>query len=125
MPNQLLLLQLTSQFSKIILTISGLNYENIHVTHNGYVLAKFGQEDAVKAACIQFSALYNFDANYEVTKDGKATPEIRNFFDFVTIFFWGIRIKHVSKGTGITLKKKVISNPVQSLWKAICDAKEN
>ena len=99
--------------------LSGLNYEFIHVTHNGCILAKLSQEKAVKAACLQFSALYNFDANYEVTKDGKATPQIRNFFDFVTIYFWGIRIKHVSTGTGNTLKKKVISHPVQTLWKTI------
>ena len=101
--------------------LSGRNYETIHVTHNGYVLARLRQEEAVKSVCVQFSALYNFDANYEVTKDGKATPQIRNFFDFVTIFFWGIRIKHVSRGTGNTLKKKIITDPVQTLWKAITD----
>ena len=104
--------------------LSGRHFEFVHVTYNGHVLATFSQEDAVKAVCLQFSALYNLNANYEVTKDGKATPQIRNFFDFITIIFWGIRIKHLSSGTGNTLRKKVIPHPVQSLWRAISDTKE-
>ena len=80
------------------------------------------RKDAVKAHVVQFSTLYIFGANYEQMQDGKPVPKaIRDFFNFVTIYFLGLRPKFKSTGTGQP-KLKRISKAVQDLWEKILSA---
>ena len=60
--------------------------DTLYVTFENQVLVELPREDAVKAFCIQFSALYVFGANYEVSHDGKSSPEASAFFNFITIY---------------------------------------
>ena len=60
--------------------------ETIHVTFEDEVLAELPREDAIKAFCIQFSALYTFGANFEVSHDGKSSPETSDCFTFITTY---------------------------------------
>ena len=93
----------------------GSGHDDVYVTYDGFVLAKMKRKDGVKAHCVQMAALYNFDANYKVSKEGKEIPGIRNYFDFVSVFFWKIRIKDISSGDGVTLKRKPVRDPVNDL----------
>ena len=63
---------------------SGLVFDTLYVTYEGYVLAKLKKHEAVKAHCLQYSALYNFGVNYQVSHQGKSLPGIKHFFDFIT-----------------------------------------
>ena len=85
----------------------------------------FQREDAITAHCLQFSLLYNFGISYEKSPDKKSVAGIKNFFDFVSIFLWNIRPKTLSRGNGITIKKKPIPEKVQNLWDKISRQKRN
>ena len=91
-------------------------------------MAKFKRnepEEAVKAHCVQFGALYLFDANYKVSVKGKALTGIQHFYNFITVYLWDIRVKDVSSGDGVTLKRRPVNDPVLELKKKINDHKNS
>ena len=103
-----------------ICVISGPNYTELNVTYDGHVLAPLKEKDSYKALCLQFGALFLFDAKYEYDSEGKPLPEISDYFRFVSTYFWDIRVKHqVSKSTGKLGKKKRIGDNVLELWEKI------
>ena len=68
------------------------------------------------AHSIQFGFLYIFGISYENAMDGKSLhKKVKNFFDFLTYFIWGLRQKTISSGTGAYRIKRI--NPdIQKLW---------
>ena len=92
-------------------------YDEVVITHDGIVLKKMDVKDAFKAHVVQFGALYVYNVNYEQDKKGKPVPSnIRHFFEFVSVYLWGIRSRKRSSGTGDLILKR-ISTKVLALWK--------
>ena len=89
------------------------------MTSNCIVLTELNREKAIQAHLIQFSSLYAFDLSYEYDQNEKLLPEnIRNLFNFLSIYFWNIRPKFILRGTGKTKVKK-IPPKVKKLWDEI------
>ena len=79
------------------------------------------REEFTKAVAIQFACLYVFGTSYEHGTDGNVYPKkIRNIFEFLSSFIWGIKQKSISSGTG-ALRMKRMSPDVQKLWKLCSD----
>ena len=94
----------------------GQHFEKISVTFNGNVLVFLSREEFTKAHALQFGCLYVFGTSYEHGNDGKLLPKkVRNFYDFITYYIWGIRQKSVSSGTGAFLIKRVNAD-ILKLW---------
>ena len=72
------------------------------MTFNGRVVGTFTPEEGVRAHALQFSLLYAFGVDYE---KGKYAKKYKNFYDFITVFFWKIRTKYLSSGTGKPILK--------------------
>ena len=50
-------------------TIPGIDYQEIILTFNGVVLAKFGRKDAAKAFALQLATLYIYGKYYSFDKE--------------------------------------------------------
>ena len=60
------------------------------------------------AHALQFGALYLYDASYDNDSKSKQLPDnIRCFFQFLSAYFWDIRIKEPSSGTGAPVVKRI------------------
>ena len=82
------------------------------ITHNNEVLGVFDdttdEDRAHKAFALQFGSLYLYDASYDMDLEGKKLPEnIRQFFQFLAVYLWGIRIKELSSGTGVPQARRI------------------
>ena len=94
----------------------GFGHQTLIVTMENRILAEFPREDALLAHILQFGALYVFGMSYSTDLQGNLSAEkTRNFYDFVTIFLWGIRPKYARKGSKKP-KVKMIPKKVQELW---------
>ena len=85
-------------------------------------MARFNRKEAnsvIKAFCVQFAILYNFNVNYKVSIDGKLLTGDTYYFDFFGAMFMNIRKKDISSGDGVTLKKRRLDAPVSDLWNEI------
>ena len=107
-----------SNFKSFILLPSflGQHYDRITITSDGKILASMGREEFSKAHAVQCWCLYIFGISYDIGKDGKPlNKKVRNFFDFVSYYIWGLRQKSISSGTGAYRVKRI--NPdIQKLW---------
>ena len=94
-------------------------YQRLYVTYNGRLLDKFTREGAVAALTLQFATLYNYGVSFTHSGKNKALPmNLQNYFDFCTVYEWGIRTKFLSSGTGKPIQKRV-SGECQKLFNAI------
>ena len=96
--------------------------DHIVISYNNEVLGEFDESQSFEAHALQFGALWLYDASYEVGLDGKKLPpNIRYFFQFLSVYFWDIRIKEKSSGTGVPNEDvnfilKRINDKVKELW---------
>ena len=106
-------------FCKNLFVFQGQGYQQLIVTFNRMVLIELPQERALEAHLIQFGSLYVFGRSYQTDEYDRLLPEnIRNFFDFCTIFLWNIRIKYL-RGGSKTPKIKPIPKKLNNLIKEI------
>ena len=93
--------------------------ETLTITFEGTALSQLPKEQSIKAHLIQFGALYLFGASYTHSKDGKVMPkQIRNFWDFLSIYFWDIRPKMVASTSG-SIRNKPLDGSLKELWDEI------
>ena len=101
----------------------GRLFDKIIISYNNQVLGQFDKDQAFEAHALQFGALYLYDVSYDNDSKGKKLPDnIRCFFQFLSAYFWDIRIKEPSSGTGTPVVKRI--NPkVKELWTSISEKK--
>ena len=81
------------------------------------MVAILTRTEAIKAHAIQFGLLYVYGLSFEEKDIGKKKQGVRNFFQFVTEYFWKIKQSEV-KGNGRVMKKRNAPK-VMKLWKDI------
>ena len=74
------------------------------------------RDEAIKAHLVQIGALSVFNANIEISSNGKKLPDnIRHFFEFINVYLWDIKVQAISESTG-ALSKKRVAVKVKDLW---------
>ena len=91
----------------------------------GNVLAEFkGRDNAIRAHLVQFASLYIYDLSYRSDRNDKLFPVgIRNFFDFLSIYFWSLKPKEMCPGKTKT-RVKTIPRNLRELGQNIYDQKQ-
>ena len=98
---------------------SGQGFKKVTVSFDGHLFNPMNRTDVVTAHALQMACLYNFGVSYETGKNGKPLPKkFKYFYEFTSVYFWKIRARYASSGTGKIITKRV-SPEVQRLMSKI------
>ena len=88
------------------------------MSFNGHSLATLSRDEAgdtLKAHILQYALLYIYGARF----DDKSVPKkVKNFFNFITTYFWDLRPRNPSSNTG-AFRLERTDPQVKALWDKI------